>query len=280
MPDCDAGRDMSLDEITITLSDKDGRLSVDTLIKALENALEMLRGVEATIIASGLDVRWEVVRVRMQSPLRMTFAPDVRRVRDGQRKGRPNKTIGKQLVRTASQGLAGIEAGTSLPRGFTDSAIDATRKLLKTAANEGAVVAFESPFAHKTKLTEKAVEHIEEISAKARLYVDYSTIEGRLEVVSVHEHNSFFVWETLTNNRIECLVSDDHMKDAPNLLGKRVAITGRVSYRNHIPKTIAVEGQIRVLRSAAELPQPSDIGPIDITESLSSEDHVRRLRNA
>jgi hypothetical protein len=123
------------------------------------------------------------------------------------------------------------------------------------------------------------VKHIDELASRARLYVDFSTIEGRLEVISVHEHNSLFIWETLTNNRVECFVSDEQIKEAALLLNKRVTVSGRINYRNHVPKTISVEGPIKVLRTSTELPQPKDIGPIDITGGVSSEQHVRRMRN-
>jgi len=268
---------MSLDELTITLSDKDGRLSVDTLIKALENALEMLRGIESNIIATGVDVRWEVVRVQMRSPLKMTLSPIVRR---NQGRGRPNKTIGKRLVKVALDGISNIEHGNAPPRYFSDASIDATRRLVKSVAKEGAILSFESQSMHKFSLTERAAKTIDDWASKARLYMDYSTIEGRLEAVSVHEQTTFSVWETLTNHRVECITDEAQVKEASHVLGQRVAVSGRVSFRNHIPKSIHVEGPIRVLRPSSELPQPNDIGPVDITGGLSSEDFVRKLRNA
>ena len=266
---------MALNELTITLSDKQGRVSIETLTTALENALSMLRSIESEIVASGVTVRWEISRVSMRSPLKMTFAPRVRSA-----KGRVSRTVGNRIVNSVLQGMERIETGKSVPKAFTEDALEATKKMVRSAAKEGASVAFGSKTDPRPiRLTESAVKHIDDLASKARLYVDFSTVEGRLEVVSVHERNTVVVWETLTGNRIECLVDDDQIKQASALLGKRVAVTGRVSYRNHIPKTISVEGPIRVLRTSAELPQPKDIGPIDITDGASSEEHVRRMRN-
>lgn len=265
---------MSLDELTITLSDKDGRLSVDTLKKALENALEMLRQIEANIVSSGVEVRWEVVRARMRSPLALTLSPRV------SRNGRSSKTVGRQLVKSALQSVSALERGKVPPRYFTDEAMEATRKLVNVAKSDSAVVSFESKSVPKFQLTEKTLEQIDALASKARLYVDFSTIEGRLEVVSVHDHDSFFVWETLTNRRIECFADAEQMKQASTLLKKRVSVTGRVSFRNHVPQSIYVDGPIRQLHDSSELPQPKDIGPINITDGLSSEEHVRRMRNA
>lgn len=47
---------MALDELTITLSDPDGRVSVETLTEALENALDMLRSVASDIVQTGVRV--------------------------------------------------------------------------------------------------------------------------------------------------------------------------------------------------------------------------------
>jgi hypothetical protein len=261
---------MPLDELTITLSDKEGRVSVETLTNALENALNMLRSMEFEMVSAGIEVRWEVVRVRMRSPLRLTFAPRIA--------GRRGKSLGRKIVKACLRGVEEIEKQATLPPHFNDDALSAARKLAKTSDDERTSLTISSNGSQKVTLTKKAVQHIDEIASKARLYIDFSTIEGRLEIVSVHDHLSFFIWETLTNHRIECFSTESQLIQATSLLQKRVAVTGRVHYRNHVPKSIDVES-IRGLRDANELPQPKDIGPINITDGLSSEEHVRRLRN-
>ena len=265
---------MSLDELTITLSDKDGRVSAETLRTALENALNMLRGIEASIVSSGVEVRWDVIRVRMRSPLQMTFSPKVKV------KGRERPTIGRKIVRACLRSVEEIERGASVAHDFSDEVLDATRKLVKNASSDGTSITFASNGENKIKLTEKTVKHIDEIVSRARLYMDFLTIEGRLDVVSGHDHDSFFIWETLTNHKIECLVSEDQISKALLLFKKRVAVTGRVRYRNHVPYRIDVEEPVRSMRDTNELPQPRDIGPVNITDGLSSEEHVRRMRNA
>jgi hypothetical protein len=264
---------MNLDELTITLSDKKGRIRVETLTKALENALEMLRGIEASIVASGVDVQWDVVRVQMRSPLKMTLSPRVR-VR-----GKSRPALGRKMVMACIQGVGKIEKSAILPQYFTTEVLDAARRLVKTVSSDGGEVMFASNGSNRTKVTGKAIKHIDELATKARLYVDFSTIEGRLEVISVREGQRFFIWETLTNRKIECAVDDHGFKVAMELLGKRVSVTGRVSYRNHTPTFMQVEEPIRRLRDMSELPQPKDIGRINITEGLTSEEHVRRMRD-
>jgi hypothetical protein len=131
---------------------------------------------------------------------------------------------------------------------------------------------------HEVTPTERTVAHIRQVVEKARVYLDYGTLEGRLEEISVHGGYRFTIWEELTNYRIECSISPDRLEEAKALLGHRVGVSGRIRYRNHRPTTIHVEG-IRRLRGVNELPQLEGIEPIDITGGLRSEEYVRRMRD-
>ncbi len=195
-------------------------------------------------------------------------------------KGRSRPALGRKMIKACIQGVETIQNRVSLPRYFTADTLDATRKLAKMMSGEDFALEFASNGSAKTTLTDQAVKHIDELTKRAHLYVDFSTIEGRLEVVSVHEGKAIFIWETLTNRKIECRIGDEHFQAAQSLLGNRVRVTGRVSYRNHIPWLIHVEEPIRRLRTMSELPQPNDIGAINITGTLTSEEHVRRMRDA
>jgi hypothetical protein len=259
-------------ELTITLSESDGRLSVESLTLALKDALEMLKNVSDDIVSPGTVVRWEIVRARMSSPLSLTLAPRI--------PGRTGPRFRRQVVLACLAGVKEIEHEATAPPHFNDDALTATKRLAKAAQRDGASLTFSANGSAKVTLTKKTVDHIEQIEAKARLYVDFSTIEGYLEVLSVRHRMSFYIWESHTDKKVECLVTDTLFDKALSLIkGRpRLAVTGRVHYRNHIPKTIDVDS-IRVFPDISELPQPESIGPIDITDGLSSEDHVRRMRN-
>jgi hypothetical protein len=262
---------MTLDELTITLSGDGGRLSVETLKDALDNALDMLRGLESEFVSAGVDVRWEVIRATMKSPFKITFMPRV--------PGKSGGATGRKIVKACLQGIDTIEHSPTPPKHFTDEVLEAARKLVKTAKKDGASVVISSNGKNQVALTTNSIKNIDEIISKARTYTDLSTIEGRLEVISVHEGFSCVVWETLTNQRIECLMDEESFREILKYLNQRVAVVGKLKYRNHVPKSMQVESITR-LPEANELPQPKDIGPINITDGLSSEEHVRRMRDA
>jgi hypothetical protein len=256
-------------ELTITLA-TDGRLSVQALAEALKNALEMLRGLEPEFVESGTPVRWEVVRVRMRSPLRVTLAPVI--------EGKRSQAVARKLVKTCVQGVGLIQRVAEQPEHFSEEALEAARELFKATSKEGAAVTFSSNHNDQVALTEQAVQHIDEIVARARIYLDYGTIEGQLDTITVHKRQSFFVWEALSNHQVECLASEEFFKQSVELLGKRVAVTGRVRYRNHVPTSVQVKS-LRKMPEDSELPALRDIAPINITDGISSEEHVGRMRN-
>ena len=69
------------------------------------------------------------------------------------------------------------------------------------------------------------------------------------------------------------------MEQAKAALRKRVQVYGRAKYVRGKVTSMEVES-IRILREMHELPQPKDIGKVDITSGLSSEDYVRGMRDA
>jgi hypothetical protein len=270
---------MNLDQLTITLSDPSGRVSLKALTAALENALDMIRSVQSRMVSSGVEVNWEVVRVRMRSPLTMSFAPRVTAPKLTARKG---NAIGKKLVKACVDGIEQIERTPEMPDHFDDESLAAARQLVKSV---GKGVLKVSGGKHKVKLTSQAIANIDEITTKARLYTDVGTIEGRLEEISVHGtpqvSPQIRVWDSipLPGYAVKCAISEDRLSEVKDLLGQRVAVTGPIHYRNHKPMLIDVQN-IRRLRSQSDLPQIETMEPIDITGDLSSEEYIRRMRDA
>jgi hypothetical protein len=258
-------------EVTIQLGGKQP-LTVDSLAVALDNTLQMLRNIEAHFVGDGDPLRWEIVRAGMASPLSITL---VARAPRGQAKQR----TGDKVVKAWVGGLRAIEEGAHLPEHFDEETLEAAKRLASVATEDGPTLKIFSPGEEEIELDERAVANVQEIVAKAKHYIDFGTIEGMLEQISIHKGPSFSIWESLTNYRVDCQATLEQLEKAKELLGRRVAITGRIRYKNHKPQSIDIES-IRILRPSAALPQPRDIGPIDITGGASSEDYVRRLRDA
>lgn len=271
---------MPLDELTISVIEEDGKVSVETLKDALEGAMEMLRSMEKEFTTTETVVRWEITRVEMRSPLKLTFAPRVRSIQG--KVARKAKTIGRNIVKSFLKGIDAMETGQTeskgVPQHFNEETLRAAQRLTTIAKKEGAKVTLGSNKGNQITLTDNTIRNANEMVSKSRRYTDASTIEGILEVVSVRERRSVFIWDALTNQKIECFVDEEKLKECLSLFGKRVAISGDVTYRNDLPCTIDVES-IERLPGEDEVVRLEDIGPINITEGLSSEEHVRRMRD-
>lgn len=255
-------------ELKITLGAKGEAITVDLLIRTLDNTLDMLRTIERSMAQSGDTIHWDVVHARMSSPLTMGFM------------ARGAGRLGTKIVKTCVDGFRQLEKKAVAPKGFDDEALEAAERLA-AISEKGPKLKLYVPDEPPAVLTKQTVTHLKEISEKARVYIEYTTIEGRLEEISIRHTDHVNVWETLTNSRIECRVTAEQMEEAWKAIRARVprvAIAGRLRYRNNRPTLMLVES-IRVLRTAAELPQPQDIGPIDITGGVSSEEYIRRLRD-
>jgi len=248
---------MPLDELTITLGDPEGRVSVRALTAALENALDMLRSIEGNFVASGVEVRWDVIRVKMKSPLQMTFAPTVTAPSIS---ARSRQSIGKKIVKACFDGIAQIERSPIKPNHFDDDALSAARQLVKSMGKGMLTVSSNGKGKKEVKLTDQAIANIDEIATKARTYRDIGTIEGRLEEISVHgtpqASPQIRIWDPipLPGRAIKCVIGEDRLSEAKELLGHRVAVRGPIQYRNHKPISIDVQ-VIRRLRTQAELPR-------------------------
>jgi hypothetical protein len=230
----------------------------------------MLRRLEKQLSTSGEPVQWEVIHARMKSPLTITVAA---------KSVKKQKRLTDKIVRTCVSGLRKLESEPKTPPFFDDEALEAVKKLASVTRHDGAKVKLFIENGEEASVDERAVANVKVIGERARAFVDYSTIEGKLELISTHNGDSFAIWETLTNHKIECLATPEQLEQAKAALRRRVSVSGRVRYRNDKPVTMTVES-IRVLREQAELPQPGTMAPINITDGASSEEFIRRLRDA
>lgn len=264
---------MTPSEITITISDRAGRVSAETLIRTLEQTLRLLKAIQAESLDAGIVVTWNLVRATMRSPLKMTFSPTA------SKRGVKSKGAERKLVRNVLEGVRRLEKGKPPPSTFQGDALDATKSILKQTRMDDTRVTFRAPNRPPVTLTKRAEQTINRIERSVRRYSDFASIEGRLEEISIHGEPTITIWETLTNAKVKCIVDRDRIDYVNGFLGRRVIVSGRVHYRDHVPRRIEVEGDIRILRESRDLPLPSEIGPVNITDGVASEDHVRMVRN-
>ena len=109
------------------------------------------------------------------------------------------------------------------------------------------------------------------------------SVEGRLELVSIHVRTRRFnIYHVITNKAIRCNLPVAMEEQAISSLGRRVIVSGIVSY-NAVGEPVKVEvNRLRTLKKEKELPSIADMLGMapDITDDLSTEEHIRQLRDA
>lgn len=110
------------------------------------------------------------------------------------------------------------------------------------------------------------------------LYYVYGSIEGELIVSDEQKDIQFFVEEVCNKDKIDCEIPKTLIARAKSLHGEHVTLYGLVLHKEK-------DGQPTFIRvdeldhSPVDHRLISEMGPIDITDGMPSEEYVRRLRD-
>ena len=113
-------------------------------------------------------------------------------------------------------------------------------------------------------------------------YSAWSSIDGKLDVISVRRFPYFVIFEHVTEHRVRCLFPDQFLPQVKDYLGLRVTAEGFIHYRSDgSPMTLTDP------TSLERVPDP-EVGDITyfrgtmpgITGELSSYEYVRQIREA
>lgn len=132
---------------------------------------------------------------------------------------------------------------------------------------------------HETLLIES---QLPQTRARTReRYAAWSSIDGRLDVISVRRQPYFVIYEHGTDNRVRCSFPDDWLERVKNYLGLRVIAEGFVHYRTD-GTPISLSNPTGIERIPD--PEQPDITAYrgtmpGITAGLSSYEYVRQMRD-
>jgi len=110
-------------------------------------------------------------------------------------------------------------------------------------------------------------------------YVEYTSIDGKLDLISVRGNPRFTVEDYATHRRIACQFPPELMERVKDALGTRVVIEGKVKYR-----ASGVPSSISDVKSIWTRPEPIKAldemvgSKPDFAGDGSAEDYIRRMR--
>jgi hypothetical protein len=210
----------------------------------------------------GRAAQWKVSAASLQSPLSLTLSSD-----------EPQSDF---VTREYMGTLDAIDKSSDIPKESISQSILEHAKELVSVLNDGvAQLSFSTPVYPAIHPTQRVAANVDYLTAPA--YEDYSTIEGKIETLSVHGRTLFRIYDEITGHSIACFFREDKLAEAHGLFNKRVSVSGVAKY-NRMGRAVSIRVEnIRQLVGGIKLDQLKDI---NITGGIPSEDYIRKLRDA
>lgn len=245
-----------------------GRIDAAVFLTALDASLEILKELDATV--SGGKFRWYYTHLSIGSGVSVQegeLPPDQAEA----------EVLEQQIEGLYLEGLASFDVAARLPTAFTNRAIEASWRLVSVLSN--GVSHMDITGAHVKPhftITERAVANLKELMGRG--FTDIGSIEGKLETISLAQRPTFNVRDEVTGQSVICSFTMDRFDEVRDALGRRVLVSGEVTYhRRGEPTEVSPVDDIRLL-DETEPPTVDEIRGIEpeITEGMPAGLYVRK----
>lgn len=258
---------MSDREMTVVMQPAHNCVPLNSLTGVTSNLLDLLECIEDVIdVGNRLSTRWNLIGVRMQSPLTLEIA--------GQCEEEP--AFPQQITAESVQGMLDLEARKHLPRHFNTKALSKARDLARQVGNGLAAITIAAGGASVSP-TGRLACYVDELTRESACHTQ---LEGTVEMVTVRGRKHFNMYDVASDRGITCYFADAMLAEVLDAFGKRVVAYGMGRFDHEgAPLSLEVE-ELRQQAQQDELPQFSDLEGIDITGGLNPTEYIRRLRDA
>jgi hypothetical protein len=245
--------------LTIILEHDDPVVPFTAFITVAQEAVELLRGVDCAKAGTPKpNMSWDILDISMRSPIALTLQ---------------SRAFGNQDVEVVDpflQDVDRLEKG-ELPK-YLNPEMQIRLKKLVSVINHGIRGIRLNSDSLEVRPTLRIAAKVDELT---NLYYEFWSIEGKLDVISVHGKDSITVWDARWHCAVKCLISDEKLSEAKDLLGQGVSVRGRIKCEYNRPKEVTDVLEIRSLGYRATLPQAEDIAPVDLTGGSEPADYLR-----
>ncbi len=259
---------MSNNEIIIKIDGKTEDIDAQPFINALNYSLEILQELDSAISMKRRGtLRWVIGILSRQSPAMVS-------VKSIPKSDTRDYSI--DVINSYLNGLEQLKKGNTLPDNFTDDALNATKQLARISQNNIRSI----EIMHQDRVvvvSEHIAVTIDELIGKS--YSSTGSIEGILEMVTLHENTYFRVYDAIHGWGIPCYFDRKILPSIQKGLGQRVISSGTIrSNKNGKPESMNVTN-LRLFPQESELPKPSEIRGLvkGMTDSQLAEDYLGEL---
>lgn len=251
-------------KLTLELRPEGHYVVLDTFIEALEDLRRMLRSISVSSATKPMD--WLVTGLQIGSAI-AAVEPT----------GDPAE--GLAVSQMAILGLEALERDGTPPHSFPPDAIEAAGHLAELMARTKTRASISGLSRHLelTARTAKAAERLLDVA----VWEDLGSVEGSLEMVSVHSGYTCNVYERHTGRRVPCYFRREHIDKVTGLLGRQTVVFGLVRYNRRGDTLSVTMDDIAPVPGDDDLPSIRDMIGLapDITGGLTTEEFIRRLRD-
>jgi len=192
----------------------------------------------------------------------------------------PDTDYSSKVTQTFVDGLVHIQRERTTPPYFSDYGLRKAQQLARKLRKDGA----EAVRIHDTERRVEAMISPAVLPDLGRLinvrFQEIGSLEGRLEMISIHRVPRFTIYHAITQRSIRCKFEPKLLDLVKDALGRRVVISG-VVYFNYRYEPVRIDLQELVILPAEEGLPPAralrGMAP-DFTGDKTTEEYIRSLR--
>ena len=245
-----------------------GEITAKAFLDAVKNWLEVMADIDVAVSQKSKGSLEWVVSDLSTGSLCMAFEAQSRV---------ENLNVGSDVAREAVLGLRLLEDEGRTPPYLSEQGLNSMKRLVKIIGNHGVTGIHVNYQDSNAEATARASANIDQLLPTR--YHSLGSVEGRLEMISLHARPRFVVYDSATNKAISCTFTNDWLDRVKEALGCRVNVEGTVHW-NAKGEPVRVESaDLRVFKRR-KLPTIEEVAGScpDITDGLPAEEYLRRLR--
>jgi hypothetical protein len=258
--------------LRVTIEGERGAISLDTFATVIRNTFDILADLDSAVSFQPQgSAHWFVVDASFGS-LVIAIEPKSK-LRD--------IDYSPKVAEAFVSGLAHIQREHTTPPYFSDYGLRKIQGLAKSLGKDGAKAVIVQDVERQASAMIRP-EVTTDISQLINIrYQEIGSVEGRLEMVSIHGVPRFTVYHAITQRSIRCKFALKEFLDVvKEALGRRVIVAGTV-HCNYKYEPVRVDLQkLTILRKEEELPSAKELrGMIpDFTSDQTTEEYIRSIR--
>lgn len=263
-----------MSKLILTVKGQLGTISLDSFLIVVDSSISILKDLDSAISKEpkgSLD--WVIDNIYPTNSIGIELKSKPRK---------PKVDYSLKVAEAYTDGIEIIQKQGITPPYFSDNSLKLVNKaahaLGKNGANSFEIIDIDRD---KHIIVNKDMVNITKQLA-GYSYKSFGSVEGTLEMVSIHKPARFNVYHSISLRAVRCNLKQEDIDKIRDALGRTVVISGLVSYNSKDEPISVFVQEIDVIPKEEDLPSIDEFIGSDpnFTEDVSTEDYIRGMRSA